>query len=84
MISQQWELLDLHLTLPPNHWLEHSASGAGPGILRLKQERILERDRRMACGGSFPGRSLLALAAQAQVAWLPGHSGEYKQAARIR
>ena len=45
--------------------LEHSASGAGPGMPRHKGVTIEARVSERACGGATPGRSLVP-EAQAQ------------------
>ena len=47
--------LNSHL---PNNSLEHSASGAGPVILRPYQAMIHLREPKKAREGTIPGRSL--------------------------
>ncbi len=42
----------------PNNSLEHSASGAGPGILQLMEEMIEFGGAGLAREGPSPGRSL--------------------------
>jgi len=51
----------------PNHSLEHSSSGAGPGMLWQKQEIVEVPLPGKGFEGAIPGRSLVP-AAQAQAA----------------
>jgi hypothetical protein len=58
--------------------LEHSASGAGPGMLQQKQETVAIGPTNKDCEVAVPGRSPVPAAP-----W-PGRQGRQAQAARSR